>query len=193
MNNYITTNFLIFNFLVLKKIYCPKCKKVLRQDIEIIYDIEFNEKGKKISDLLKQYEETHDYLNNRKNKMSCNECGKMPKKLDENKKFYTSPEVFIFHFGNGVELEEFVKIKVSSGKQSSEIYYNLQSIIFEKQNNNVIKYEVAIKQKENWIYYSSNESKIINVKDVLNKRNICTAFYAMSSNEFSIFQSMNEI
>ena len=119
--------------------------------------------------------------------MSCNECGKMPKKLDEIKKIYSSPEVFIFHFGNGVELEEFVKIKVSSGVQTSEIY-NLQSIIFKKQNNNAIKYEVAIKQKENWIYYSSNESKIINVKDVLNKRNICTAFYAESSNEFSIFQ-----
>ena len=179
----------IFNFLVLKKIYCPKCKKVLRQDIEIIYDIEFNEKGKKISDLLKQYEEIHDYLNNRKNKMSCNECGKMPKKLDEIKKIYSSPEVFIFHFGNGVELDEFVKIKVSSGKQSSEIYYNLQSIIFEKQNNNEIKYEIAIKKKENWIYYSSNESKFINVKDVLNIGNVCTAFYTVSSNEFSIFQS----
>ena len=157
-----------------------------------MYDIEFNEKGKKISDLLKQYEEIHDYLNNRKNKISCDKCGIMPKKLDEIKKFYTSPDVFIFHFGNDVELEEFVKIKVSSGKQSSEIYF-LQNVIFEIQNNDLIKYEVAIKQKENWIYYSSNESKIINVKDVLNKRNICTAFYAKSSNEFSIFQSMNAI
>ena len=160
----------------------------MRQDIEIMYDIEFNEKGKKISDLLKQYEEKHYYLNNGKNKISCIKCGLMLKYLYETKSIYNSPEVFIFHFDNGVQLEDLVKIKVSSGIQSSDIY-NLQTIIFEKQNNNEIKYEIAIKKKENWIYYSSNESKIINVKDVLNIGNVCTAFYTVSSNEFSIFQS----
>lgn len=178
----------IFNFLVLKKIYCPNCNEVMRQDIEIMFDIEFNEKGKKISDLLKQYEEKHYYLNNGKNKISCIKCGLMLKYLYETKSIYNSPEVFIFHFDNGVQLEDLVKIKVSSGIQSSDIY-NLQTIIFEKQNNNEIKYEIAIKKKENWIYYSSNESKFINVKDVLNIGNVCTAFYTVSSNEFSIFQS----
>ena len=176
----------IFNFLVLKKIYCPNCNEVLRQDIEIMYDIEFNEKGKKISDLLKQYEEKHYYLNNGKNKISCIKCEMMLKYLYEIKSIYNFPEVFIFHFDKDVQLEEFVKIKVSSGIQESKIYY-LQIIIFEKQNNNEIKYELAIKRKEAWIYYSSNESKIINVKDVLNKGNICTAFYTLSSNEFSLF------
>ena len=175
----------IFNFLVLKKIYCPNCNEVLRQDIEIMYDIEFNEKGKKISDLLNQYEEKHYYLNNGKNKISCAKCGKMLKFLYEIKSIYNSPEVFIFHFDKDVQLEEFIKIKVSSGIQSSEIY-NLQTIIFEKQINNEIMYEIAIRNKETWIYYSNNESKNINVKDLLNKGNVCTAFYALSSNEFSI-------
>jgi serine/threonine protein kinase len=149
------------------------------------YDIEFNEKGKKISDLLNQYEEKHYYLNNGKNKISCAKCGKMLKFLYEIKSIYNSPEVFIFHFDKDVQLEEFIKIKVSSGIQSSEIY-NLQTIIFEKQINNEIMYEIAIRNKETWIYYSNNESKNINVKDLLNKGNVCTAFYALSSNEFSI-------
>jgi hypothetical protein len=177
----------IFTFLVLKKIYCPNCNEIMRQDIEIMNDIEFNEKGKKISDLLKQYEEKHYYLNNGKNKISCIKCGIMPKYLFEIKSIYNSPEVFIFHFDKDVQLEEFIKIKVSSGIQSSEIY-NLQTIIFENQNNNEIKYEIAIKNKGTWIYYTSNESKTINVKDVLNKGNVCTTFYALPSGEFSVFQ-----
>ena len=107
------------------------------------------------------------YLNNGKNKISCIKCEMMLKYLYEIKSIYNFPEVFIFHFDKDVQLEEFVKIKVSSGIQESKIYY-LQIIIFEKQNNNEIKYELAIKRKEAWIYYSSNESKIINVKDVLN-------------------------
>lgn len=182
----------IFNFLVLKKIYCPNCNEVIRKDIEIMYDIKFSEKKKKISDLLKQYEEKQYYLNNGKNKISCTKCGIMQTYLYKTKSIYNFPEVFIFHFDNDVQLEEFIKIEISSGNQKSELY-SLQTIIFEIKDNDIIKYEAAIKKNESWIYYSSTESKIINAKDVMNKGNVCTAFYALSFNEFSLLQSKKEI
>lgn len=175
-----------FYFLVLKRIRCLNCEEIIKQDIDIESGIEFNNEGS-LLELLNEYEKEKLSENKENIYISCNNCGMMQENVYETKNIYSAPEVFIFHFDNSVKLDEYLEIKENSGNKN----YSLKAIILKVEiNNNEIKYDVAIKKGTSWTYYTSNGSYVLTWNDIEKKRNICTAFYSLSSNEFSIFSEI---
>ena len=171
-----------FYFLVLNIYTCPECYSIIKQDLDIQFDIEFSNKDT-IENLLDNYYEKKE-IPNTGNNLICNNCDIMPKQLFQTKQIYMTPEIFIFHFDYFVILDETLKIKENNGNEKQ---YYLKAIIFSSQiNNNKIRYEIAIKIKENWKYYSNEDSQILSFNDVIKMGNICMAFYSLSSNEFSL-------
>ena len=171
-----------FYFLVLKQYICP-CKSIIKQDMDIECDIEFDSNGS-IKQLLQNYEDKKSYLNNGKNRMSCKECGLMTENIYETKKIYKAPEVFIMHFHNSVKLDEFLEITESNNNNNNNHkIYDLKAIII---SNPKKEYEVGIKRDNSWIYYANNVSNVIPLNDIIKQGNVCTAFYCQTSNEFSV-------
>ena len=165
----------IFYFLVLKKYLCPLCGHLLKQqDIDIEFDIQFDNDGN-ISKLLKEYEKKKKYMNNY---MSCPKCGLMSKYLYEIKNLYITPKVFIFHFNYYSELVEKIEIKEYMTNEIKT--YNLKAFILLNKMNDNIHYEVGLKRDNNWINFNSNSSNITSFNNIINKGNICTAFYILS-------------
>ena len=175
-----------FYFLVLKSYKCPECNLIFKKDMDIEYDIEFFSKGS-IKKLIKEYESIKCISNYGKNSMMCNKCGVMSSFVYEIKNIYTAPEVFIFYFNYNSQIDEFLEIKEC---YKNEVYksYNLKAIILSNQiGNNEINYEVAIKRESSWTYYTNKGTSVLPLKDIIAKGNICTAFYCLSNNEFSVF------
>lgn len=166
----------VFYFLVLKQYKCPEpeCGHIIKQDIDIEYDIEFKNKGG-IEDLLKEYSLKNYYPNTIKNCMSCQKCGLMPRFLEEEKHIFISPEVFIFNLNNSINLVE--NIKVLEYKSNSYVSYKLKAII----NKNGFKYECAIKTNNNsWKYFTNEGASFLSFNDINNKGSVCTVFYSRS-------------
>ena len=165
----------VFYFLVLKQYKCPdpECGHIIKQDMDIEYDIEFKNKGD-IEDLLQEYSLKNYYLNTLKNCMSCQKCGLMPKYLEEEKYIFVTPEVFIFNFNNNTKLVE--NIIIPEYKSQSNIAYNLKAIIIK----NEFKYECAIKTNNYWKYYTNEGVSSISFSDIDSKGSACTVFYSKS-------------
>ena len=165
----------VFYFLVLKKYKCPEpgCGHIIKQDMDIEYDIEFKNKGD-IDDLLKEYFLKNYYPNTIKNCMSCQKCGLMPKYLEEEKYIFITPEVFIFNLSNNIKLIE--NISVPEYKSNSIVSYKLKAIIIK----NGLKYECAIKTSNYWKYYTNDGASALSLSDINNKGSICTVFYSKS-------------
>lgn len=177
-----------FYFLVLKRYICPECNSIIKQDMDIECDIEFFSKGSN-KDLIKNYESKKEISNYGKNSMMCNQCGVMSSFIYEFKNIYIAPEVFIIYFNYNEQIDEFLEIKECYKNKDSKSY-NLKAIILSNQtDNNDINYEVAIKRDSSWTYYTNNGTSVLHLKDILAKGNICTAFYCLSNNEFSVFNS----
>ena len=165
----------VFYFLVLKRYKCPEpgCGNIIKQDMDIEYDIELKNKGN-IDDLLSEYFMNNYYPNTIKNCMSCQKCGLMPKYLEEEKYIFITPEVFIFNLSNNTNLIE--NINIPEYKSQSYVSYKLKAIII----RNEFKYECAIKTNNNWKYYTNEGVSDLFFSDINNKGNICTVFYAKS-------------
>jgi hypothetical protein len=165
----------VFYFLVLKKYKCPdpECGHIIKQDMDIENDIEFKNKGD-INDLLQEYFLKNYYPNTIKNCMSCQNCGLMPKYLEEEKKIFITPEVFIFNLNNNTKLIE--NISVLEYKSKSYVSYKLKAIIIK----NGLKYECAIKTSNYWKYYTNDGVSVLSLSDINNKGSICTVFYSKS-------------
>ena len=165
----------VFYFLVLKKYKCPEpgCGNIIKQDMDIEYDIELKNKGN-IDDLLSEYFMNNYYPNTIKNCMSCQKCGLMPKYLEEEKYIFITPEVFIFNLSNNTTLIE--NINIPEYKSQSYVSYKLKAIII----RNEFKYECAIKTNNYWKYYTNEGVSSLPFSDINNKGNICTVFYAKS-------------
>ena len=156
--------------------------------MDIECDIEFFSKGSN-KDLIKNYESKKEISNYGKNSMMCNQCGVMSSFIYEFKNIYIAPEVFIIYFNYNEQIDEFLEIKECYKNKDSKSY-NLKAIILSNQtDNNDINYEVAIKRDSSWTYYTNNGTSVLHLKDILAKGNICTAFYCLSNNEFSVFNS----
>lgn len=164
-----------FYFLILKEYICPGCKSLIKKDLDIQYDIEFQDKGI-ISELLNNYLENNIYSNYGLNSMPCKKCGILFGTILEKKRLYLAPEVLIFHFNSYVPLEEYLQI-IESSKNDS-LLYSLKSIILSyKGKNNKEKYATAIKNNENWIFYTDNEKFSLSLEEIQNKGTIHTVFY----------------
>ena len=165
----------VFYFLVLKQYKCPDpgCGHIIKQDMDIEYDIEFKNKGD-INDLLQEYFLKNYYPNTIKNCMSCQNCGLMPKYLEEEKYIFITPEVFIFNFSNKTKLIE--NISIPEYKSKSYVSFKLKAIIIK----NEFKYECAIKTSNYWKYYTNEGANAIAFSDIDNKGSICTVFYSKS-------------
>ena len=186
-NIFVTT----FYFLVLKTYRCPVCYSIIKQKLDIQFDIEFSNKGT-INELLKDYFGKKEIPNTGKKNLICNKCDIMPKQLFQINQIYMAPEILIFHFDYFVTLDEFLEIKENNGSENEKLY-SLKAIIFSNQiNNNKIKYEIAIKMNESWFYYSNDGSKILSFNDIIKNGNICMVFYSLASNEFSVFGQNND-
>ena len=174
-----------FYFLVLKEYKCGECKHIIKQDIDIEYDIEFESKGS-VTEILKEYLEEKECDNTEFPSLVCSKCGVMPIKLFEIKHIYTAPEVIILHFNNFVVLNDFIQIETSF--ENSLKTFSLNSIILgNKTINDEIIYEIALKQGQNWIYYTNNGSNVLSLSDIIKKGDVCCALYELSLNEFSVF------
>ena len=177
-----------FYFLVLKKYKCPKCNFIIKQDMDIEFDIDFNNKGN-IKELLRNYFAETEYSNEGKNSIPCNQCGIMQKKIRETKSIYIAPEVIIFHFNNNVILENYIDIVENREKENIR-KFELKSIFFRKKTNqNENNYEIAIKDNnEKWIYYTNNGFTPLSLNEIIKKEGICTALYSMISDDFSLLK-----
>ena len=166
-----------FYFLVLKIYKCPNCDFIIKQDMDIEFDIEFNNKGN-IKELLSDYFGEKEYSNEGKNSMPCNQCGIMQKKLKEIKSIYIAPEVLVFHFDNNAILENYIDL--IENKEGNIKKYELKSIIFSRKiKKNEINYEIAVKNNNNekWIYYTNNGINSLSLNEIIKKEGICTALY----------------
>ena len=177
-----------FYFLVLKKYKCPKCNFIIKQDMDIEFDIDFNNKGN-IKELLSNYFAETEYSNEGKNSIPCNQCGIMQKKIREIKSIYIAPEVIVFHFNNNVILENYIDIVENREKENIR-KFELKSIFFRKKTNqNENNYEIAIKDNnEKWIYYTNNGFTPLSLNEIIKKEGICTALYSMISDDFSLLK-----
>lgn len=181
-NIFVTT----FYFLVQIKYKCPECNFIIKNDINIEFDIDFNKKGN-VKDLLNEYLGEKEILNKGKYNFVCSQCGIMSTRLIEMKNIYMAPEVLILHFNNSAVLNDYLEIREYKREENAKIF-ELNSIILSKEkDNNEINYEVAIKENNIWSYYTNNGVSTLPFIDIINKGNICMAFYNLSSNEFSLF------
>ena len=164
-----------FYFLVLKKYICPKCNSIIKQDLEIKYEIEFFDKGN-TSELLNYYLQNNNYSNIGLNSMPCNKCGLLCRNIIENKSIYLEPDVFIFHFNYFVILDEVLSlIQVYEIKQ---FIYSLKSVILSyKDKNDEEKFATAIKNNDKWVYYTDNDKNFLSLSEIHKKGTIRTVFY----------------
>lgn len=169
-----------FYFLVLKQYICP-CKSIIKQDMDIECDITFYLEGS-TKDLFKNYEEQKSYLN-KEYKLICKDCGLMTENIYEIKKIFKEPEVFIMHFNNSIKLDDYLEF--NQFLDNNHVLYELTAIILFNPKNN--EYEVGIKRKNTWTYYTNNNSNVLPLNDIVKKGNVCTAFYSLTTNEFSVF------
>lgn len=173
-----------FYFLVLKIYICPQCSSVIKQDLDIEWDIEFFDKGN-IKELFKGYLDKKEISNTIRNSLTCSKCDITSQKIFEIKNFYTFPQILIINFNSFSILDEFLTINQNDEKEQS---YALKAIIFSNQiatNKNL--YEIAIKINGEWNYISNKETRILCFKDIIKRGDIRMAFYEVDSNEFKLF------
>ena len=112
-----------FYFLIQRNYKCPKCNFIIKNDIDIEFDIEFNNKGN-VKDLLDEYFGEKEFLNEGKINYTCKKCGIMPKKLIEMKDIYMEPEVLILYFDNFAILDDYLEIKNTREKKVKNFELN---------------------------------------------------------------------
>ena len=182
-----------FYFLVLRTLKCQKCGKEITKDLDIKYNLDLLKPDKnkiyKVSELIKDFSQKKIYLNlgiNNGYSLTCPFCGIVPKFLDEYKEIILEPEIFILNVISEVKLDKYFEIKADS-----ELRYDLNCVIV--YNEKALAYEFAIRNKDDWIYFSIGGSKTMIFEEIANKKGITIAFYCLNKNEFSLFLNKDEI
>ena len=171
----------IFYFLILRRIFCPKCNSIIEEIIDVKKDLEFDQ-PEHINNLLTIFESPCELPNIYEDSKICKNCYSMPLYFIEKKSIITSPEVLIIHFENNSIIEEKIEININI-HNNEKSYYELFAIIFKEIKNNYgIIYTASIKlvNIDSWAYYMDEEKKnkkAFSFKEITSMRNISTAFY----------------
>ena len=173
----------IFCFLMLKKIICSKCNKIIEEKVDIEFDYEFNDKLS-IKEISNEKIKLYNYNNNDKNMKFCKNCYTMASNLMEEKSILNAPSIFIVHFENKMKFM-IDNIEINEILTNTKIKYYLFSIILvEELSNNDYRYNVCV-LNENlkvWNYFEENNSLVLSSEQLIDKINlgevyICTGFY----------------
>ena len=167
-----------FYFLMLRKLKCPKCNNIIEENVDIDFEIIFNEAGE-INQLFDDCENQKNYRNEGIKSKVCNNCGLMSANLNQIETIYTAPNILIVHFNNACEIKENLEIIENINPNFKENYILISVIVKENLKNNIFRYNVSIRNINIglWIYYSDEGSIALEFCDILKKGNICTAFY----------------
>ena len=178
-NNYSNIFADIFYFIILTKKICPNCHFLIEEEADIEYELECPGPGH-IKQLFDDFENERNYSNLGKKGKVCKKCKIMPINLIIKRSIFSAPNVLILHFGNDNvdEIELNIEIKESLNSNKT-IKYILFSVIIKKEFNNNYRYNIAVYQNniESWIYYTDDDSTALSFIELLDKGNICTAFY----------------